>query len=132
MYIAVIVLLVIPTVVAFTFMNQIRAMFLHEFIGPGLERDFGFKAGTERVADGKESYEVFVIQWVKPGGILDKAGFRSGDIPVGYKHGFESGFYQDLLWAKDGSVLQIHVLNFGDVRNEQSKSRTVSLSLSQR
>ena len=122
------ILLVILAIIYFTFFDQIYAMYLHEFIGPKLQVEYGFTTGRATIPDGKESYQVFVIEYVKTGGKLSESGFQSGDIPVGYKHGFETGSYLDLLAAKQGSIPEIPVINIGDIRNGNWKIQKMKVS----
>ena len=59
---------------------------------------------------------------------MARAGFRAGDIPTGYKHGFASGFYQDLLWVKKGHTMTIKIVAAEDYRRGSESWRDVSLS----
>lgn len=95
-YIAVVLFIVIPAVYFLGFIDRVYDAYLHEFIRPRLEQEFGFTSGRQTFTSDAETYDVFLLASVTPGGVLDRSGFRTGDIPVGYKHGFESGFLQDL------------------------------------
>jgi hypothetical protein len=126
-YIFVIFVIVLPIILCFAFFNQIYASYLHEFVRPKLEEEFGFKSGTESLIDGKEKSEVFLIKFVEPEGILANAGFQSGDIPVGYKHGFESGFYLDLMASRKSEAISMQVLNINAARQGNWNWRDVTL-----
>jgi hypothetical protein len=125
-YLAAIVIALL-VIVSLAFQERIYAAYLHQFVGPELQKDFRFKVGTERIIEGKEPIHVFVIESVEARGILAQAGFQSGDIPVGYKHGFESGFYQDLLWAKKGRPIEMAVVNISDARRGNWQARKITL-----
>lgn len=126
-YIFVIFIIVLPIILFFAFFNQIYAAYLHEFVAPKLEKEFGFSGGTEIMLEEKESYEVFLIKWVKPRSILADAGFQSGDIPVGYKHGFESGFYLDLLACQRGEEISMNVVNINVASKGERQWRNLTL-----
>lgn len=126
-YLSVILLFVLPVVLCFAFFNQIYAAYLHEFVAPELEKEFGYIAGTDTLVEDKESFEVFLIEYIKPGGILAKAGFQSGDIPVGHKHGFESGFILDLLASRKGELIKMKVVNINAARQGNSQWRDITL-----
>jgi hypothetical protein len=124
---AVILFVILPLTVSLAFRDRIYDAYVRELVAPKLQREFGFKAGIEPIVDAKESLNVFVIQSVNPTGILGKAGFRSGDIPIGYKHGFETGFYHDLLWVKNGDQVEISVVNLSDARVGDWSERKIQL-----
>jgi hypothetical protein len=125
-YIFVIFVIISPTILSLVFFKQIYASYLHEFVAPELEKEFGFTGGTESLLEDNESSEVFLIE-VKQGSILANAGFQSGDIPVGYKHGFESGFYLDLLACAKGEEVSMHVINIHSARNGNRERRNLTL-----
>ena len=52
---------------------------------PSVQERYGFEVGSVRAGD--DVWRPGLVK-VTPGGILDKAGFRSGDIPVAYHGGF--------------------------------------------
>jgi hypothetical protein len=125
--IAVILFVILPLTVSLAFRDRISDAHLREIVGPKLQREFGFEAGIEPVFEAKQFLDVFVIQSVNPTGILGKAGFRAGDIPMGYKHGFETGFYQDLLWVKEGDQIEISVVNLAEARVGNWSERKITL-----
>jgi hypothetical protein len=53
---------------------------VQRFLLPDYESEFGFHGGWVRPAESE--YSVFGIASVAPGGRLDRAGVKSGDIPV--------------------------------------------------
>ena len=118
-YLFVTLLIVLPLILAFVFSNQIYAVYLREFVAPRLEREFGFKAGRTQVQFRGRTDQVFAVLRVTPGGILHRAGVEPGDIPVGYQHGFETGFLQDLVWAKEGHAVEIELARPPDLEKRK-------------
>ena len=76
------------------FERPLHQFWIEHWIAPKLQHDLGFTAGYREVAPGQGP--AFMLLAVTPGGRLYRAGFRAGDISVGYQHGFVSGFYDDL------------------------------------
>ena len=128
-YLSAVVLVVLPIVLGFSFLNQIYGAYLREFVAPGLQNEFGFQAGLQTLSLGEERAEEFIIYSVTPGGLLSRAGFQSGDIPVLYHHNFESTFYQDLLLVRKGRAVTIHVINVRDIKLENPSPRNLTLRL---
>lgn len=105
-----IVPLLIPCLLLFVLLQHEIAYFhVMRDLAPALQRDFGFTAAVveeERpVRD-----QIFVITSLDPEGALAKAGFLVGDVPVGYKHGFETGFYAHLEYARH-NVTEMQVIH---------------------
>lgn len=122
-------LIALPLIISIALHDHIYTAYLHHVVAPELEHHFQFKSGTERITDNGQALDVFLIDSVQSSGIFGKAGFQSGDIPVGYKHGFESGFYQDLLSAKKGYPTEITVVRVADVRRGKWQRRKIKLHL---
>ncbi len=93
------------------FERPLHQFWIEHWIAPKLQHDLGFTAGYREVAPGQGP--AFLLLTVTPGGRLYRAGFRAGDIPVGYQHGFVSGFYDDLLAVSDGRQVEIAVIPAG-------------------
>src|SRR4051812_589124 len=108
-YIAAVLLVIIPALYLLGFIDRVNDVYLHEFVRPRLQQELGFTSGRQTFVSDSETYNVFLLVSVTPGGILHRSGFRSGDIPVGYKHGFETEFLQDLTWSQDGTYRAIQV-----------------------
>ncbi|SRR6266487_5549639 len=133
LYVGLVALIVLPLLMALTFQPQLYDAYLDHFVRPGLEREFGFTAGTVRLPAEAGELNTFGIIAVTPGGVLEKAGVRPGDLPVGYRHGFSTGFYQDLLAARRGVPVEVALLSSADyakgwkawhkVRIEQTRTR---------
>ena len=65
---------------------------------PSLETRLGFKGGRVRVQD---DWIAYTLVRVDPQGVLGKAGFRSGDVPVAY-HGGPLEFCAAVRWSESG------------------------------
>ena len=91
-------LFVIPAIVYLVVPNDAALVLVRRFELPALQESLGFATG--HVAVRGEKAPVFTITAVTPGSPFWQAGVRPGDIPVGYKHGIESGFIWDLMWGK--------------------------------
>lgn len=83
--------------------REIYDLYVWEFVAPKLQQEFGF-----RIGDVEPGHHGLGIVAVEPGGVFDQAGFRPGDIPVGYVHGFV-GFYHHLNSAR-GKVATVRIL----------------------
>ena len=60
---------------------------------------------------GGGTYAVFAIERVAPDGLFSRAGVLPGDVPVGYQHGFEAGFYRDLRRLESEHKVTFDVIN---------------------
>jgi len=128
LYVFITVLVVLPLVVGFAYQQELYALYLIHLCGPELQREFGFTAGDVKVMnEGGEPREEFGITAVVPGGLLARAGFKAGDIPTGYKHGFANGFYQDLVWVRKGQPMVITVVASEDYLKGSAAWREISL-----
>lgn len=96
--------------------------------GPVLQRCFGFVAAQVPAPAGVPLERVFAITSVNPEGALAKAGVRAGDLPVGYKHGFASGFYQDLGIALEGGDVTLSVMAMADLGKTTGAWRSIPFS----
>ena len=98
LYVFVAVLVLLPLLAGIAFQKELYALYLMRFRGPELEREFGFTAGkVDVVTESGAQLGVFAVISLVPTGILAKAGFRTGDIPIGYKHDLAAEFYRDLM-----------------------------------
>jgi hypothetical protein len=93
--------------------------------GPILQRCFGFAAAEVPAPPDAPVERVFAITSVNPDGALAKAGVRAGDVPVGYQHGFASGFYQDLGIALEGGDVTLLVIAMADLGKSTSARRSI-------
>jgi hypothetical protein len=113
LYVGIVLLVVLPLVFVLMFYGQLYGFYLHQFVRPSLEREFGFSSDVVNLV---------------PGGRLEMAGCRAGDIPVGFAHGFETGFLQDLLWVRSGHPVEFEVLAAADVGKGPTAWRKVRLA----
>ncbi len=112
LYVGLVALIVLPLLMALTFQPQLYDAYLDHFVRPGLEREFGFTAGTVRLPAEAGALSMFGVVAVTPGGVLERAGVRSGDLPIGYH--FATGFYLDLLAVRRGEPVEVALLSSGD------------------
>jgi hypothetical protein len=92
---------------AVMFGTNIHDLYVWEVVAPQLQQELGFRIGKVRVVDEGREHEVPGIIAVDPNGIFGRAGLRSGDIPIGYVHGFV-GFYHHLHSARgDKATLEV-------------------------
>jgi hypothetical protein len=130
LYFGIALLIVIPVVLGLVFQYQLYDFYLERFVRPDLERDLGFTAGSVQVPGppGYPAQAAFAVVAVQRDGALDRAGIRPGDLPVGYKHGFATGFYQDLLDVRRGRQAEIWVLARADYEKGMKAWRKVQVS----
>jgi hypothetical protein len=124
---AAIVLFVVPALIYLVNQREVDGWILVQVEGPRLQETFGFTAAHVPTSMSTGTMKLFQIASVRTGGLLDLAGFRAGDIPVGYKHGFEASFYADLLYAAEGHVVQIRVVSAADIDKGADAWRTLTL-----
>ncbi|MFN7943399.1 MAG: hypothetical protein U0X73_17535 [Thermoanaerobaculia bacterium] len=55
------------------------------------------------------------------------AGFKAGDIPLGYQHGFDSGFLSDLKAWEAGEAVAVQVVSGDEIYMEPHPLRTIQL-----
>ena len=126
-YVGIVLLVVFPLVFVLMFYGQLYGFYLHQFARPSLEREFGFSSGMLNVSGVDSNDQMFAITGVVTGGRLGMAGCRAGDIPVGFTHGLETGFLQDLLWVRSGHPVEFEVLAAADVGKVPRAWRTIRL-----
>jgi hypothetical protein len=94
---------------------------------PSVQEQFGFKA--ERISLVDAPYRPLTLVQITPGGLLDRAGFRAGDIPVDH-HGGETAFCGALQYATEGGEPSVSVINAGEWSRGYAARRTLTLSRS--
>ena len=92
---------------------------------PSRQEEFGFKA--ERISVAGTEYLPLALVQITPGGLLDRAGFRPGDIPVDH-HGGETAFCGALQHATEGGQPSVSVINAGEWSAGHHARRTLRLS----
>ena len=90
------------------------AIVVRRILLPSYEQEFGFHGGMIRPPDSE--YSVYGIASVVPGGWLDRAGVKAGDIPVEY-HGGMWSLYYALEEAAEGREAEFAVVS--DIRDWQ-------------
>jgi hypothetical protein len=111
LYLAVVTIVVLPMVLVVTFLPQIQTAYVRQFVLPEWEKRFGFFHGRTTLQMNGGMQEVFAIVSVVPGGKFASAGLLPGDVPVGYQHGFESGFFSDLRRLESEHEVTLQVIN---------------------
>jgi hypothetical protein len=125
------ILLFIGAVVVLLAFASIRALFdtqAYERYAAALQRDLGFGHGSPYVLVGNSRKELMTIEHVTPDGVFDRAGIRSGDIPLDDLS--IAGFYR-WLDASRGQTVTISVADGGDgppLRERPKRSIEVVIS----
>jgi hypothetical protein len=88
-----------------------ESFYYEVLLGPGLERDLGFRHGKAILPGGSiYGYTASVaIESVAPGGVFHRAGFRAGDALPDVSHG---GLFK-LLHRHRGRVAELSVVDGG-------------------
>ena len=120
------ILVVLPIVLAFAFMNPIFAWYSEQFVEPGIERSLGFKGGELTIHDGPRSFHWYGIISVSPGGPFERAGVQPGDLPIGYQH--RTGLITDLQNARGGNV-KLYFVNRAAYETGDYRARLVTISV---
>jgi len=93
-------------------------------LGPQIRSAYGFSHGSPYIKTGDYRVEVFTV-YPDAGGILERAGFRNGDIVVSENI---TGFYK-LLYQSKAKEVTVTVVDGGDGPPvEQRKTRVVSFA----
>jgi len=127
LYVFLVLLVLLPLVMALAFQDRLFQAYLVHFEGPELQKQFGFSASRTRIGTGSGAVSYFAITGVQPDGRLYRAGFRAGDLPVGYEHGAESGFYEQLHWVRRGESALVKVVTAEDLARGEAAWRTLRI-----
>ena len=74
--------------------------FMYEHIlASRFEQRFGFRGGRVTIRTPHGEYSVYTLLEITPGGALDRAGFRPGDVPSGAFHSQSAAFMRSLAIA---------------------------------
>jgi hypothetical protein len=107
---AALVLLVFAAFFVLSVYLVVEAAYYQGRLGPGLERDLGFKHGSPYVLCGRTLCRLLAIEALTPGGPFAQAGFGVGDLIMGPSI---SAFFR-LLHRGRGSVVRLTVAEGGD------------------
>jgi hypothetical protein len=88
--------------------SQWRYAHVTEVRGPRLQRCLGFTAERRSMPGGE--WTLLTITGVTPDSPLAAAGVGIDDVPVGYQHGIETGFYGDLEQVVAGHDAVVRVI----------------------
>jgi hypothetical protein len=105
--------------------RDLHDFYVREVVAPRLQRDLGFRIGKIPIVREGRAYRVDGIVAVDPNGPFARAGFRPGDIPVGYAHGF-TGFYHHLDGAR-GRETTVRVVRPEAVHWRDAREVTVAV-----
>lgn len=100
-----VILCALSVIVTLANFTELQSYYIVNYWGPRLQKELGFRAGY--------SQGRFSITEVTPGGVFSTAGVHVGYIPVGYMHGFESGFY-DHLQSSRGQTTTLQFIDSSD------------------
>ena len=100
-------------------------MVVEHILLPRFEADFGFRGGRVSVDHPEAPYPRYAIIGVTPGGRLEQAGVRSGDVPVDYHQGLVV-FYVALRDVSEGKSGEFMVVSKDEP--PWDKRRTIKLS----
>jgi hypothetical protein len=111
LFLAIAVVVVLPMVALLAQPTEVDVWLVKTFELASLQKSLGFQTGfiSPPGSSGLVG-PVFAITAVTPAGAFWRAGIRPGDIPTGYKHGFESGFLFDLSLGKRKGVVDLRVV----------------------
>lgn len=110
--------------VLFVIWPWLHGMVIQRLVLPGYEKEFGFHGGMIRPSD--TDYSVYGIASVVPGGRLERAGVRAGDIPAAYGGGMWD-FYYALTEASEGREGTFSVVTtLQEYRDRKMRQITVS------
>jgi hypothetical protein len=88
---------------------------------PSVQKRYGFEVGSVRAGDDLRPGLMEVV----PGGILGKAGFRSGDIPMAHQGGFSEFCAAVQESASGRESFEVVVVNAGDWDNGERRKLRV-------
>ena len=95
----VIAFLVFGSAFILTFQPYLDEFVYEQLLATRFERRFGFRGGRVRVQTPDGERSVYTILHVTPGGALERAGFRVGDVPSGGFHSQSVYFMRSLSLA---------------------------------
>ena len=124
-YIYAVLLVALPIVLLFLFMNPIYWWWFDQFRRPAVEREFGFQTEIREVvlSSGGRSRRLIITQ-VVPGGRFDRAGAKPGDVVACLYHG-DPDFWSRLLIALEGYETEIRLLGSNDVAKGCEAARRI-------
>ncbi len=106
----------------------LEGLYLHYAWGPTLQHEFGFTVQERTFSrSGGTSQRYLIIATTVPGGVLDRSGVRSGDVPLNCHHDCVFGFYNALMAAREGPGARLRVLSSAEFAQENGDVRVVTI-----
>jgi hypothetical protein len=127
-YAGLFVLVIIPLLVWLVIGDYLYSEYVLEVKAPRLRERFGFSMERVRIGSAPDTYEVNAISSVTPGGVLARAGFRSGDVPTGYVEGGRAAFYQELQAVLDGYDVTFRLTTVPALEGGTGEARRITVS----
>ncbi len=87
----------------------IDAFTVERFFLPQYESILGFRGGRVSLRTAGESYSMYALIEVEPGGVLSRAGARAGDVPFA-PHGGVWSFYHAVRRVTSGEEARFEVI----------------------
>jgi len=125
-YLAITVMVTLPIILAFSFMNQLWGFYVVRFVEPEVERELGFEGEPVPIQAIEGPSQIYAIVAVTPGGVFDRAGVKVGDVPAGYIHGQRAEFISQLHDGR-GHDVTLHLLSRSKLATEAWPGRAVTV-----
>ena len=117
-YVMIVILVIGPFTVATMYSQDFFDAYVRTFIGPQLQRKFGFRMEVRRMYYRKrQPLSVFVIKDLNPDGEFARLGVRNCDVPVGYFHMSDASLYRKLKRSESEKV-EIRFINCDEYERE--------------
>jgi len=126
-WLTIVIALFVLMAATFVVMQPYADEFLYEhLLASRLEERYGFRGGRVKLTTRDGESSVYTLLEVTPGGPLDQAGFRVGDVPSGGFHSQSATFLRELRVACDNPGREVLI---GPVGSDGSpgKQRRVSV-----
>lgn len=118
-------LLILLFVVVFVALPEWQNTHLTTVRGPKLQRCLGFAAERRSMPGG--DWDLLTITGLQLESPLAAAGVKVDDVPIGYQHGVETGFYGDLESVVAGEDTVVRVVARADFPRGPDAWRTVRI-----
>ena len=117
-YVTIVVLVIGPFTVMTMYSQDFFDGYVRTFIGPRLQRKFGFKMEMRRMYyRKKQAVSVFVIKNLTPDGEFARLGVRNCDVPVSFTHMSDASLYRKLEKSESRKV-EIRFVDCGTYERE--------------